>query len=640
MAGWDGLGHFQRIYSWVADKAAGINITASRMDDDTDAITTDGFNNCLTRDGQGSATANLPMNGFRHTGVGDGTAKQHYTSVNQIQLGTNVFAVAAGTANAITGNYAPNITALSDGMELRIRFTAANSNDHPTFTPNNGTIPAYTITKNGGVLIIGEIQNGLEATLRYVLATTTWELITGTRAAGFETQTSLASAATTDLGSVTTNNVLVTGTTTITSFGSSASVASPIFLVVFAASLILTHNGTSLIIPGGQNIKTVANSRALVEYLGSGNWRVLDYQQSNGQALSALGALTSVASAATADLGAAGSNLIQITGSTTITALGSTASLANPYYKVVFGGAAMLTYNATSLKIPGNADLTPAAGGVAELLYLGSGNWQVLNYQAPNGQSLAVFGGAATLASGATTSLGSAGSNFVSVTGTTTITSFGATASLANPLYVVQFTGTLQVTYDGTAMIIEGGASITTNPNSIAVVQYLGSGNWRWLWYRDANAAQIIHVRDEKTAGTSGGNSTFGSYVQRTLNTTVSNTMANVTLSSNRVNLVPGRYRVWARVPAFASNAHKAKLYNNTAGADLIVGSSAYNKPASGSDGSQSDSIVTGIISLSAAAAVGLIHQVATSETDGLGKPCNFGSDVEVYSEMIIERLA
>ena len=36
---WNGAGVFNRIYSWVADKNAGIDITASRMDTDTDDIT-------------------------------------------------------------------------------------------------------------------------------------------------------------------------------------------------------------------------------------------------------------------------------------------------------------------------------------------------------------------------------------------------------------------------------------------------------------------------------------------------------------------------------------------------------------------------------------------------------------------------
>jgi microcystin-dependent protein len=81
------------LYSWVSDKAAGLDITASRMDADSNDIVTSGLGNCLTRDGQGGATANLPMNGFRHTGAGNGVAASDYATMGQI----------AGTSGAAVG---------------------------------------------------------------------------------------------------------------------------------------------------------------------------------------------------------------------------------------------------------------------------------------------------------------------------------------------------------------------------------------------------------------------------------------------------------------------------------------------------------------------------------------------------------
>lgn len=56
---WNGSGVFNRIYSWVADKNGGLDIIASRMDTDTDDITSNGFGNCVTRDGQGQPNASL-----------------------------------------------------------------------------------------------------------------------------------------------------------------------------------------------------------------------------------------------------------------------------------------------------------------------------------------------------------------------------------------------------------------------------------------------------------------------------------------------------------------------------------------------------------------------------------------------------
>jgi hypothetical protein len=82
---WNGGGNFNRLYSWVADKAAGLNISSVRMDADTNDIAANGFGNCLTPDGQGQPTANLPMANFRHTGVGNGVARNDYAALGQIQ---------------------------------------------------------------------------------------------------------------------------------------------------------------------------------------------------------------------------------------------------------------------------------------------------------------------------------------------------------------------------------------------------------------------------------------------------------------------------------------------------------------------------------------------------------------------------
>lgn len=96
-------------------------------------------------------------------------------------------------------------------------------------------------------------------------------------------QESIASGATTDLGTTTSANILITGNTTITSFGTSADGITR--WVRMQDALTLTHNGTSLILPGSANITTAANDCFRARSLGSGNWLVTDYQRSSGQAL-------------------------------------------------------------------------------------------------------------------------------------------------------------------------------------------------------------------------------------------------------------------------------------------------------------------------------------------------------------------
>lgn len=112
------------------------------------------------------------------------------------------------------------------------------------------------------------------------------------RCAVFE-EVSLASSGTTDLGTYPSICVTITGTTTITSFGSTAKQGTLRF-IKFSGALTLTHNATSLIIPGGANILTANGDCATVRHEGSGNWRVLVYQKADGTAVVA----TTVPSAA------------------------------------------------------------------------------------------------------------------------------------------------------------------------------------------------------------------------------------------------------------------------------------------------------------------------------------------------------
>jgi len=68
---------------------------------------------------------------------------------------------ASGTADAITGGYAPAITALVNGMTLYVRAGSANATATPTFTPASGTIVAKTIVKGAGAeLAAGDIAGG------------------------------------------------------------------------------------------------------------------------------------------------------------------------------------------------------------------------------------------------------------------------------------------------------------------------------------------------------------------------------------------------------------------------------------------------------------------------------------------------
>ncbi|RAU23803.1 hypothetical protein CU669_01565 [Paramagnetospirillum kuznetsovii] len=109
-----------------------------------------------------------------------------------------------------------------------------------------------------------------------------------------------------------------------------------------------------------------------------------------------------IAAATTTDIGAATGNFVKVTGTTTITGLGTVQSGTRRI--VQFTGTPTLTHNATSLILPGSANIVAAAGDIAEFVSLGSGNWVCTSYQRASGISVVASTGAMTLISSGTVS--------------------------------------------------------------------------------------------------------------------------------------------------------------------------------------------------------------------------------------------
>jgi hypothetical protein len=96
-------------------------------------------------------------------------------------------------------------------------------------------------------------------------------------------EATLASAATTDIGAAASYAVKITGTTTITSFGTDGQ--GPRF-IRFTGALTLTHNASSLILPGGANITTAAGDTCIAIPIPSGaGWYVSNYTKADGTPL-------------------------------------------------------------------------------------------------------------------------------------------------------------------------------------------------------------------------------------------------------------------------------------------------------------------------------------------------------------------
>lgn len=146
----------------------------------------------------------------------------------------------------------------------------------------------------------------------------------------FGSVATLASGSTTDLGSVFSQAISVTGATGINSFGNSA-LPGVVKFLSFSGSPLLTYNSTSMILQGGQSILAQPNDQAIATSLGSGNWRVI-YQTANGQAVGGSAPIAGLAYSVKLSAPTQLSSATFIAKQITLTNLGTTASVTLSNY--------------------------------------------------------------------------------------------------------------------------------------------------------------------------------------------------------------------------------------------------------------------------------------------------------------------
>lgn len=242
---------------------------------------------------------------------------------------------------------------------------------------------------NGSALIYGAGQYRqvvFDANGTQIDDSLTYGLVpSATMNAGFGAQMDLASAATTDLGTVPSQNVLVTGTVNIGSFGDSASLAAPIYYVEFDGELQIA-NSANIICPGGASFEVDSGSGMLVEFLGAGIWKIIAFFPSEG-AFPYFGEQMQLASAGTTDLGTIATNNVLVTGTTTINSFGTSAGERAPIFLVEFNSALTLT-NSGSQVLIGGANISAQSGDSCMMLYNGGGEWTMLSYTRVSGYAL------------------------------------------------------------------------------------------------------------------------------------------------------------------------------------------------------------------------------------------------------------
>ncbi|WP_157865884.1 hypothetical protein [Mesorhizobium japonicum] len=186
-----------------------------------------------------------------------------------------------------------------------------------------------------------------------------------------------------------------------------------------------------------------------------------------------------IASASTVNLASATGVAVTITGVARINSFGTAA--AGVERVLTFAGVLPLTYNATSMILPGAADIVTAVGDVGTFRSLGGGNWRCVSYETADGQPIS-----STFTSSQTFNAGLAANNSTGQ----------AIGVLAGPAA----TATL---FYGHALAGAGNAAFITldRPGSFAANFGIDTDN-KWKvggFSMGANAYEIVHMGNYTT---------------------------------------------------------------------------------------------------------------------------------------------
>lgn len=120
----------------------------------------------LAKDGQTTPTANLPMGGFKLTGLASGSARTDSASIANIQDGTGFYSsTVGGTSDVITLTPSPAFVAYTAGQLISFISSGANTTN---VTVNISGLGAKAVTKNGATaLVAGDIPASALIQLQY-----------------------------------------------------------------------------------------------------------------------------------------------------------------------------------------------------------------------------------------------------------------------------------------------------------------------------------------------------------------------------------------------------------------------------------------------------------------------------------------
>lgn len=277
----------------------------------------------------------------------EGTAAKAFASGVKVELRATAAALLEIYTKAL-GDHVHTISQVT-GLQTALDLKASTTDLSAALAALVDAAPGTLDTLNELAAALGDDPN-FAATITASLAT---------KLAILQPFVNVASAATADIGAAGSENVQITGTTTITSFGTAP--AGTIRRLRFAASLTLTHNATTLNLPRNANIVTSADDTCIAISLGSGNWFVAEYNfnvAANERAALGLGALAVMDLTDLFYTGTSNANTNFPVGSTILVITGTTAVARNAAIS-----PALFTSDTAFFTIVGNANAGTALTG-------------------------------------------------------------------------------------------------------------------------------------------------------------------------------------------------------------------------------------------------------------------------------------
>jgi hypothetical protein len=116
-----------------------------------------GLSTAITKDGQTTPTANIPMGGYKITGLAaatvNGDAVRYEQAASLVQAQTGVYFTTGGTTTAYTLTPTPALGSLIAGQRFNVVFNAANTTTTPTLAISGQAATAIKVYNSAGAKV-------------------------------------------------------------------------------------------------------------------------------------------------------------------------------------------------------------------------------------------------------------------------------------------------------------------------------------------------------------------------------------------------------------------------------------------------------------------------------------------------------